>query len=178
MDNILDYILIFVIIAIIIAFYTVNYQFLIFLSVISFCSIVVFKYAPYFDDQQQLSPFIKFLTIVSFTGIIGFPFLTAYRMAQTTDSNIAGTATGAAVGILLAIITISLTAIIMKDNDNYFFQIFSNTIGNLAVKLTESNNEDTIKLNIGKLMWIILTGVYATSATNTFITIHTKPIAK
>jgi hypothetical protein len=185
--DILDYTLILAIILIIITFYTVNYQFLIFLSVISFCSIYVFKAADIFTYSKKLI----FFSILSLTGIIGFPFLTAYRMSQTSDAKIASNINiFGSVGIIIAVVTISLIAITNSPEDSYFFEIFSNTIGILALRLTDKDDDnekirltdkddnEKIRRNIGKLMWIILTGIYATSASNTFITIHTKPVAK
>ena len=191
----LKYLFLLVIVGLLIWYYVKNLQFLLFIGIITSLLSAIYKKsgeAIYKKSGGEATNNNTPLIGMAFgLGISSLYFGLFQRRNNCTIRPIYFIESIVVVITIMAISFFAITSAIPDpdlhnddSNKSYFLEIFQNTIGKMASKVSQVNGATTkggevantdVEEHTGIFMWVLLTAMYATSASNTLLSMNCMP---
>lgn len=167
----LEYLFLLVIVGLLIWYYVKNLQFLLFIGIITSLLSAIYKESGIYDTPLVGMAFGFGISVLYF-GLFQRRNNCTIRPVYFIESIVA----------VITIMAISFFAITsandQKDHSkkSYFLEIFQKTIGKMASKVSPSGDtQSEVQEHTGIFMWVLLTAMYATSASNTLLSMNCMP---
>ena len=173
----LKYLFLLVIVGLLIWYYVKNLQFLLFIGIITSLLSAIYK-----KSEEATNNNTPLIGMAFGLGISSLYFGLFQRRNNCTIRPIYFIESIVVVITIMAISFFAITSAKSNSKKSYFLEIFQNTIGKMVSKVSLVNGENAhvkeqgeVQEHTGIFMWVLLTAMYATSASNTLLSMNCMP---